>query len=534
MKATTTSSGAAQAPQHRHVLLVEDDENIGFALTTLLQGKGYSVDHCSDGSEALRRLQTAAAPDLILLDLVMPHMNGWEFRVEQRRDPNWASVPVVVMSADKSAQASAIDADGYIAKPIDPPLLINTIERVLTSRERLNLDAHSAELDRMNALGVLAAGLAHEINNPLAFVMCSLEVAQRRCAQLEAKLPAELHEGVQALSRAIDQVQQGTERIANVARDVSTFARPNTEQVLAVDVREVLESSLRLVANEIRHHAQLERNYETVPPVVGNPAKLGQVFINLLINAVHSLGEADARHAVIGAAIRAGEDGQVVVSISDTGVGIPPELAGKIFDPFFSTKPVGAGMGLGLAISRRLISSMNGTIRVESTPGHGSTFFVSLPSATLPSSETRPTPAPPAPAPTESKASLLIVDDEVMMCDVLRLLLEDYYEVTTVSSSREALKSLLSGESFDAVLCDVMMPELTGMDLHAELARHRPDQAPRFIFMTGGTFNERARVFLESLETAPLSKPFRLDQVRAAVEARLRATSAASHKTRAN
>jgi signal transduction histidine kinase len=511
-------------------MLVEDDQDIGLALTTLLQGKGYSVDHCSDGSEALRHLRTAAAvPDLILLDLMMPHMNGWEFRVEQRRDPEWASVPVVVMSADRSAQASAIDADGYIAKPIDPPVLLDTIEGVLTSRERSNVDAYGAELDRMNALGVLAAGLAHEINNPLAFVVCSLEVAQRKCARLEAELPGELHEHVQALSRAIGQVQHGAERIANVVRDVATFARPNTEQVVPMNVQEVLESSLRLVANEIRHHAQLERTYEPVPPVMANPARLGQVFINLLINAVHSLGEADAQHAVIGVDIRASEDGQVVVSVSDTGVGISAHLVGKIFDPFFSTKPIGAGMGMGLAICRRLISSMNGSIRVESTPGHGSTFFVTLPSAGL-GSERKGTPTPPpgaAPFSTTDKASLLIIDDEVMMIDVLRLLLEDYYEVTTFSSARAALKALMSGKTFDVVLCDVMMPEMTGTDLYAEIARQRPDLTSRFIFMTGGTFSERARAFLESLDTPPISKPFRLDQVRAAVESRLRAVRSA-------
>jgi DNA-binding NtrC family response regulator len=178
---------------------------------------------------------------------------------------------------------------------------------------------------------------------------------------------------------------------------------------------------------------------------------------------------------------------------------------------------------------------MNGSIRVETSLGHGSTFFVTLPGAVLPSEgESRlPPPLPPT-AVSADKPSLLVIDDEVTMCSVLRLLLDDFYEVTTLSSPRAALQSLLAGQSYDAVLCDVMMPDMTGMDLYEELARQRPDLTSRFIFMTGGTFTARARAFLEALDTAPLSKPFRLDQVRAAVEARLRAARAAQQKGQSN
>ncbi len=519
MRDAASASGASTAPS---LLIVEDEVHVREALVELLGSKGYQVDSYADGRAALEGLREKSAPDLIVLDLMMPDMNGWEFRVEQRRDPAWAAIPVIVLTADSSAQASAMDADGYLKKPVEAQALLDTVERLLRSREQARQQVHSAEVDRMSALGVLAAGLAHEINNPLAFVIGNLELAHKRCLHLRGQLTGQALEAAQTLAFLMDQAQHGAQRIAAVVRGVSTFARPGMEQEVAMDVQDVLESSLQLVANEIRHQAVLERDYAPVPLVVGNPAKLGQVFLNLLINAVHAIGEGKASQHRIRVSTQLTQEEQVMINVADTGTGIAPELLSRIFDPFFSTKEVGAGMGLGLAISQRLVSSMGGSIKVESAPGQGTTFSVLLPKQ----AQVEPRIAPPPPTapkamPVARRARILVIDDEAMMCDLLRTVLEDDYEVTALSSSRTALEHLLSGASYDLILCDLMMPELTGMDLYAELMRKRPALVNRIVFMTGGAFTARASQFLDHIENPRLMKPFRAGELQRLIEQQL-------------
>jgi CheY-like chemotaxis protein len=166
------------------VMLVEDDQDMGDAIAIVLQHAGYKVERCYDGTEALQQLSEGKTPDLILLDLKMPNMDGWQFRVEQRGRQEWSSIPVVVITADKSAPAAAIDADRYLQKPIQPSTLLDAVERLLLAREGVRLEMRAAELDRLSSLGVLAAGIAHEINNPLAVVLGSLELVQHCLREL--------------------------------------------------------------------------------------------------------------------------------------------------------------------------------------------------------------------------------------------------------------------------------------------------------------------------------------------------------------
>jgi signal transduction histidine kinase len=500
-------------------MLVEDDRDMGEAMEATLQGAGYQVDRCHDGSQALEHLSAGPIPDVIILDLRMPRLDGWQFRVQQRNREEWAAIPVIVLSADSSAPALAIDADRHLQKPIQASALLDTVERLLLARERVRLEARAAELDRLSSLGVLAAGLAHEVNNPLTFVLGNLELALRRCRNSAAPQSAAAVGETPSLEHLLDHALQGAERIASVMRSMSTFARPDIEQRVSMNVQDIMESSLLLVANEIRHHARLERDYALVPPVLGSPAQLGQVFINLLINAVHAIGKGDPMDDTIRVATRVAEDGKVVITVADSGSGIAPEVVGRVFDPFFSTKDVGIGMGLGLSISQRLITDMGGTIRVESSLGDGSTFSVTLPAHQAAVLE----PAAPRakPAPFEKRASILVVDDEPMMCELLSGMLSKQFDVTTFHKPRAALERLLFGPPFDLILCDLMMPELTGMALHAELVRVHSEQAERFIFMTGGAFTELAREFVLGVQAPLLMKPFHADTLNDAVTARL-------------
>ncbi len=508
------------------VMLVEDDRDMAEAIAVVLKGAGYEIDRCYDGSEALEHLRAGTIPDVILLDLLMPNVNGWAFRVAQRLNPEWASIPVIVMTGDGSPQSAAIDADRYLQKPVLPAVLVETVERLLLARERTLLETRSVELDRIRSLGVLAAGLAHEVNNPLGFVLGNLELAQREWHDLMGQLPGSADDRATRLTHLLEQTQQGAERIASIVRGISIFARADTEQLVAMNVQDILESSVLLVASEIRNHAQLERDYASVPAVLGNPTKLGQVFINLLINAVHAIGTGDRAQHKIRVTTRVGIDSEVIISISDSGSGMPPELVQRIFDPFFSTKEIGSGMGLGLSISKGLVTGMGGSIRVESRVGAGSTFFVTLPAhlnaLNAPSAAAAAPRAKVRTFPLAERATLLVIDDEPMMGEMLSNMLRSQYEVTALTSSRAALDLLETGQSFDLILCDLMMPDLTGMDLYSELACAHSEHAERLIFMTGGTFSEEARQFVDGLDMPFLTKPFRSETLRRVLAERLR------------
>jgi signal transduction histidine kinase len=509
----STATRAARAG----VLIVDDDDHIAEALSIILEGAGYDVTRCDGALEALKYLRAGNVPELILFDLMMPSMNGWEFRVELRREPCWADIPVIAMSADGSAQAAAIDADLYLKKPIDDLTLLRSVESLLENAQQKREDSHRAELERLSSLGLIAAGIAHEINNPLAFIVGNLELARKHLRELEGEVEGLSRARVIALSRLLDHADKGAQRIAEVGRSVAAFSRPDVERAVLVNAIDVLESSIQLAENEIRHRATLTRDYRGIPEVLANPAKLGQVFLNLLTNAAHAVEDGMSVLREIRVAAHTNDDGHAVIAISDNGQGISHAHLARIFDPFFSTKASGAGMGLGLPISQRIVAGLGGSLTVQSELGTGSTFIVTLPAAHVRIAANEAS----ASAKGTRRPKLLVIDDEPMMCDLLEGTLSDDYEVETQKSARDALNALLRGESYDLILCDLMMPDLSGMDLHTQLSRLCPDQAERMVFMTGGTFTERAQAFVERLSCGYLAKPFRTDEAQALIDARL-------------
>ncbi len=281
-----------------------------------------------------------------------------------------------------------------------------------------------------------------------------------------------------------------------------------------LDLREVLESAIRMTFHELRQKARLVKAYRPVPNVWADEGRLAQVFINLLVNAAQAIPAGDTADNEIRVSLATGPDGQAVVEIRDTGVGIPVEVLGRVFDPFFTTKAVGEGTGLGLSISHNIVSALGGSMEVESVVGRGSLFRVILP----PGAPTAPSPAPAKPAPVGEfgPGKVLIVDDDPLVAQTLRRALREH-DVTTAANGRQALELLGSARDFDVVVCDLMMPVMTGMELHAVLARERPDLAARMVFITGGAFTPAARAFLNQVPNPRLDKPFSSDRLRAAV-----------------
>jgi CheY-like chemotaxis protein/two-component sensor histidine kinase len=308
---------------------------------------------------------------------------------------------------------------------------------------------------------------------------------------------------IRALREAVSDADEAAERVRVIVRDLRVFSRSEEDRREPVDVQRVLESSLRMARNELRQRARVVRRFDPVPAVDGNEPRLGQVFLNLLVNAAQAIPEGQVERNEITVSTRL-ERGQVVVEVADTGEGIPPEVLPRIFDAFFTTKPIGVGTGLGLTICHRILASMNGGIEVESEVGRGTRFRVTLALANL-EEEEEVTAAPPAPG-KDRRASVLIIEDEAPLGRLLERVLAPH-KVVVMTRAREALARIETREHFDIILCDLMMPEMTGMDFYQRLIGLRPEVAARVVFMTGGAFTAGAREFLERVPNLRLDKP---------------------------
>ncbi len=372
--------------------------------------------------------------------------------------------------------------------------------RDLSERRR----AESAQ--RLASVGTLAAGMAHEINNPLTFVAANLAFALDRIGPLRADPRAE------EVAHALEDAEEGTRRVARVVRDLKAVSRVEVEERRPIDLAAEVETALKLAQHELRHRARLEVSLGPVPRVEAPEFQLGQVFLNLLVNAGQAVGEGAADRHTVRVTCRTAEDGWAVVEVADDGPGIDEAVRPRIFEPFFTTKPVGAGTGLGLSVCHGIVTGLGGRIEVESAPGAGALFRVLLPPAAV-AAPAPPVPAPASARPEGARARILVIDDEPLIGSTIRRLLSAH-EVVALSAPRQALDRLSAGEPFDLVLCDLMMPELSGMELWEALAAARPELARRVVFMTGGAFTDRAREFLAAVGQPQLGKPFQPQDLR--------------------
>jgi PAS domain S-box-containing protein len=382
--------------------------------------------------------------------------------------------------------------------------------------EQLRTQAHLQMSDRMVTVGTLAAGVAHEINNPLAAVIANLELALRDLEDVSVgkRTLRELADGLEDAKEAADRVRQ-------IVRDLKVFSRSDEDKRGPVDVERVLDSSLRMAWNSIRHAAKVVKTYGYVRPVLGNESRIGQVFLNLLINAAQAIGEGHAEENEIRVATTMSEsERMVVIEITDTGPGMAPEVCRRLFSPFFTTKPVGVGTGLGLSISHRIVSELGGEITVDTALGRGTCFRITLPAASFDAlADASPGASLP---PLVRRGRVLVVDDEPIIAKVVRRTLTGEHDVVGVTSAREALELLGRGTHFDVILTDLMMPEMTGMELYAELGRLDVEHTRRVVFLTGGAFTPSARAFLDGVPNPSLDKPFDAQQLRLVIASLVR------------
>jgi PAS domain S-box-containing protein len=368
--------------------------------------------------------------------------------------------------------------------------------------DRKAIQQKLVEADRLTALGTLAAGVAHEINNPLTYVELGLHRIEQ--ATRGHAVAAEVRE-------LLADVEHGVARIATITRSLRTFARSDDAPPSPVDVRAVLERALQMLDNQLRHEAIVACDLADAPAIFGNASKLEQVFVNLLNNARHALA-GEPRRIDVGLVT---QGDTVVVTVRDTGTGIPAAIRHRVFEPFFTTRAVGDGMGLGLPVCKSIVESLGGTIEIDSIEGAGTTVRVTL-RAYRDAAAAVPTPDAPPPR-TAARRRVLLVDDDALVRHAVARSLEPHHEVTSVDGGRAALAALATS-SFDAILCDVMMPGMSGRELFERVAELHPGLERRLVFITGGTFAADLDAFLVSSGNRCLTKPFRMNELLEAIE----------------
>jgi signal transduction histidine kinase len=500
------------------VLLVEDSDDDEMLILHELEAGGYApvVTRVQTSAEFKAALDEVLV-DVIISDHTVPGYGGLTALADL--EATGKDIPFILVSGTVgegvAVSAMRAGAHDYVLKG-DLTRLPAAVEREVRERivraERAKMREQLVISERMASAGTLAAGVAHEINNPLGVAMANLEfvvesltgmapnAAGSAAAAAEAVLDGSY---VGALDEPLRDMGEALRRIRDIVRDVKLFSRPQDDRVRLVDVRPVIDSSVRMAWNEIRHRARLVKEFEVTPPVSANESRLGQVVLNLIVNAAQAMPEGNVSGNLLRVATRTTEDGRAAIEVSDTGCGIPRQNLERIFDPFYTTKPVGVGTGLGLAICHRIVSELGGTIEVDSEVGRGTRFRVVLPAATAEHVVQAGAPRPGVPR----RVRVLVVDDEHAIGRALARTLRAHHDVVSLPSAKEALARIAEGERFDVIVSDLMMPELTGMELHARLLSIAEDQASRMIFMTGGAFTATAREFLQSVSNPRIDKP---------------------------
>jgi signal transduction histidine kinase len=504
------------------VLIVDDEHANVRLLEQLLEDAGYTNLRSLTDSRQVVTTYAEFQPDLILIDLRMPHLDGVQVLEQLRPQLMEAYVPVLMLTADVTPEAKtrALQAGmtDFLTKPFDRVEVTLRIRNLLeTRRLYLELASQNRSLEQMvrdrterllqsekvATMGSLLAGIAHELNNPLAILMGHTEMLRGKVSDA-------------GLVQRTEKIDEAARRCVRIVRNFLALARQRPPERSEVAANSILQGAIELLAYELRtDDVEVVLDLaDDLPLLWADPHQLHQVFVNLIGNAHHALRRMQGRRRRITVRTRssAAEGGGVRIEIIDTGPGIPPEIQRKIFEPFFTTKPVGEGTGLGLSLCRSIIEEHEGTITVESAPEAGATFRIDL------SAPVRPPTARVAAIdevlPPIAPKTILVVDDERNMAQLLAEVFEaDGHAVDTCGNGAEALEKL-AHRPYDLIVTDTKMPVLDGEGLYRELERRFPPPLrPRIIFLTGDVLTRGKQEFLEATGAPFLAKPFDLGQI---------------------
>jgi signal transduction histidine kinase/CheY-like chemotaxis protein len=416
----------------------------------------------------------AATTQEVLARLDRLQREGWA--------PAWTSELVREREEPILAQLSL----GVVAVPVGEPLRVNLsiapipTTAIQTKRPNRPITQELGRMhDRRAAVQILASGVAHEIGNPLTYMLMCLDELGRG---LEPAPGTEAHPALDRVRPLLQQTRQGAERVQEIVRGLSSYSRDHGRRE-SVDINRAVRSALEMARTEVSARIRVHTSLEQVPMVRANPSRLVQVLYNLLVNAAQALESSPAEGAL---GVDTWSEGSwVYINVWDTGPGIAPEIRDHIFEPFVSSKPVGRGAGLGLAVCHNYVAELEGEIDFDCEPDHGTRFTVRLPGEAADARPVQPAPVP-VERPAPETARLLVIDDEPEIRRGLQAMLRRFGRVDVAESAAEARTLLTPGVRYDLVLCDLMMPGESGEELYGWIFNARPDLAPRVAYVTGG------------------------------------------------
>lgn len=368
---------------------------------------------------------------------------------------------------------------------------------------RRHAETRRLQADRLGALGLLAGGMAHAINNPLTYVLLNLDHVAVRLPEIPTDTTL-LSEVLVRLTEARD----GAERVAGVVRQMRALSRTEDQEQGQINVREVIKNAAGMVGHEIRHRGSLHLELSDVPPVFGNAARLEQVFLNLLVFITRALPERDGGEVRL--RLYSSDRSTVVAEIAYDGPEMDPRVRLRALDADLADDTFTEREASGLSLCNGIVRALGGSMHIDSTIGGGTTFRVVLPVDTrdAPHAPSHPRLDSEPPASLGLRARVMVIDDDAGVVQALRVMLEDEHDVTCVASGRDALRLLLRDDQYDVVFCDLMMPDVSGMDLFEALRLNRPGRERGLVFMTGGAFTREAVRFLQHVPNPRLDKPF--------------------------
>jgi len=537
---------AQRAPS---VLIVEDEAIVAQDLRQTLAEQGFDAFAVAASAEEAIATAASKRPDVVLMDIRIKGQTDGIAAAQELRER--FGTPIIFLTAHADARtlarAKSTEPSGYLLKPVKSSELKVSIELALHKRgsqQRLERTAEDERLtrerldsiERLASLACMAAGVAHQINNPLTVVLANAELVTR---ELERRRAGAAPAGVEASGdqeRLDETIQMQTElrlaaqRIARIVANIQFFCQPSSPPSARADVRRAIERALRQTTTDLSGCARVIQDLRPVPKVKTSEAHLTEVMKQLLLNAGQAIEARPGAANEIRIHTRLAEDGSVLIEVADTGCGLSQEVQRRMFEPFFTTKPLGEGTGLGLSICHGIVTSAGGRLSLEARPEGGAQVSVLLPSVDSASGQMPSVPRlgqlaarsprlrlPSAKRLAREQRRILMVDDEPMLLRSVRRLLPEY-ELVCVESAKKALALLDAGRPFDLIVSDVMMPEMSGIDFYEELCARYPDEARRVVFVTGGALGHHVGSFLGSVPNMRLEKPFAAADLRRVIE----------------
>lgn len=532
-----------ESPPKLRVLLVDDDDVDRMIVRRAVARHGSElevVETASIGSGLA--LATSEVFDCAIVDFHLSDGTALDF-IGRILETN-RGLPVVVLTGhsdpDTAVRALKEGAQDYLVKgTVDGPTILRALRHAIERQRVVDLKHRLLHADRLAAVGQLAAGVAHEVNNPLTYLLANSTQLAANMQGIEQALkqlriifpslgsaapsmdgstpasgpfePSDILQLVQESREMLEENLSGLHRIREIIKDLKVFSRKEPSAHEQLSVNDVLATVCNLAFNEVRHRARLVKDLKPLPRIVADRGRLVQLFTHLIMNAAQSIAPGNAAAQLIRISSEA-QLAHVIITIEDTGHGIAKEHLPRVFEPFFTTRSRDVATGLGLPLCLEIAQRHGGDIQVKSEVGVGTQVVVQFPVSAPQVAESQRSDAPPSER-LHRRARVLIIDDEELVCRSYKRVLGPFHDVVIACGGKQALDLLERDTRFDVIICDLMMPEVDGLLVYEQLRKSESPLLSRIVFASGGVFSNRARTFMSAIHNVCLEKPLTHDML---------------------